>query len=203
MDRIALVSLIEDHPMNCSADQITCYTRQVLTWVAFSLSPALFAASGPPPVPIEGEVTVKGTVDVEVINDALKIPFNRTIQVEVPANQPSFEKHIPGIPAGKRLVIETFSALAIVPSGQAAFASITASSWDSALAWVYHAPLNLVGEWPGGTRYIGLHKLRVTCDPRAVAYPSVRGSRNVVSGTAQFQITVGGYLEDIPAVPVD
>ena len=56
--------------IDCSYS-IARLARQIVTWGAFSLVPALSAASGPPPVTVQGVV--------ETINDVLREPFRKTI----------------------------------------------------------------------------------------------------------------------------
>ena len=69
------------------------------------------------PVPVTGTVKVTGTSAVEVVNDALNEPYIKLASVSLSdgtlLGQVTFD-----IPDGKRLVIETVSVQAAVPSGQ-------------------------------------------------------------------------------------
>src|SRR5688500_17336794 len=98
--------------------------RQLIASVLISALPAMFAANGPPPVTVNQPVavTVTGPVEVqgsvEVLNDALKVPYNRMFEVTLADGSSSSTSSVGGLTAGKRLVIETIGVEVRVVPGQ-------------------------------------------------------------------------------------
>ena len=189
-----------------SAYPIARLIRQIVTLGAFSIAPALFAAGGPPPVTINEPVTVRvtGPVEVqgsvEVLNDALKTVFNRSMFAPIPIGLSNELLPFPSIPAGKRLVIETLSVTVEVDATQRARASFSTSGVStSANALQFAIPLTSQGVF--GTReiFVGTQKVRIVVDPRFHVQPVFNVFRTGTTGFVSGSFA--GYLEDIPATP--
>jgi hypothetical protein len=155
----------------------------------------------PVAVTVRGPVEVQGSV--EVLTDALKTVFNKTISGGVPAGA-SFNTltSLPVIPDGKRLIIETISVWVTVTPNQKATAFLLTGGVGTIQHLLRFAiPLTSQGVYgsPNPSEYwTGTQKVRIVIDPRYSNQPSFNVYR---TGTdiAGFLATIAGYLEDIPA----
>ena len=191
--------------MTDSAHSIVRLARQMVTWGAFSLIPAMFAASGPPTVTVQGEVTVKGPVEVqgsvEVLNDALKVPYNRRIQLTLPNGISSFDGSLSGIPAGKRLVIETIGVRVRGEPGQRIAVQVGGGGVASTDTYYLPVPISDHGEIGTRQTFHGLHAVKMIMDPRLLTGLICSVGRSASTGTVDIFFTLCGYLEDLPATP--
>jgi hypothetical protein len=155
----------------------------------------------PVAVTVAGPVEIQGSV--EVLNDALKTVYNRTITGSVSGGVNGFIQ-VPALPSGKRLVIETISVWVQLAAGQKATAFLFVSGQlvgatvtnGSAIA----LPLTSQGLYGSDEFFTGVHKVRVVVDPRINSSMSFNIYR---TGTAAVPVSCSfaGYLEDIPATP--
>jgi hypothetical protein len=182
--------------------------RRVITWGAFSLLPAMFAANSPPPV-VKPE---KQPVDVQVINtEAAPV---QTQDVDNPAFQPfqlsqilTFPVGLLGsnadftVPAGKRLVIEFVSFQLTMPSGQKpTFNFITIDNPGQATV-TFSFPM--LSEFNAGIIggvnsdvFIGTSLTRLYANPGSKVTLSVR--RNAVIETGLATVSLAGYYVNVP-----
>ena len=98
------------------------------------------------------------------------------------------------VPAGKRLVIETVSANAAMPTGQKAIINVaTVGGGQNGRAWLALAEQ---GNVSGLDRYAVAQSLRMYADPlTTVAFQVVRSG---AASTASFNFSVAGYYVDAP-----
>jgi hypothetical protein len=167
--------------------------RQLIVPVLISALPAMFAATGgPPPVTVEGSVSVQGPVTVqgvvEVLNDVLRQPYVRTGVGEGTSPIVNFD-----IPDGKRLIIETVSFQAATPTGVPTrmFLEVAANNFVA-------SPLVVQSKSIEGSTDFLMSTIQMT-----VRLNSILGStsefriRRGTGGAGSLTATVYGYLVDI------
>jgi hypothetical protein len=156
----------------------------------------------PVAVTLTGPVEVQGSV--EVINDALKTPFNKRMGGVMSPTAINAILQLPEIPSGKRLVIEAIGITAYVAPNSKATAILSASAvGEPNNAMAVPLPLTAQGTFGLTPREycMGLHNVRIVIDPRYVALPEINVFRSAFGDPADVRCTILGYLEDIPAVP--
>ena len=187
--------------MNLSP-RLYSFLRPVATAVVFCCASVLAAgAAGGPTVTINEPlaVTVTSPVEVqgavEVLNSGLRTPFLKTISASIAANTLNGTINF-SIPVGKRLIIETISVRASLPTGQALQASF---SGIGAETFTLFLPMSLQGTFGPNDVYVTTQKVRLIIDRRLIPVLGVDVLRSG-AGAATFHATVAGYLEDQPAV---
>jgi hypothetical protein len=179
------------------AYSIARLSRQIVTLGAFTTLSATFAAGGPPPVAIEGEVTVKGPVEiqgsVEVVNDALKTPFHVSRVIEFTQGLVITGANIT-LPAGKRLVIETISVRSFAQPGQFYLLSVNFS--EGGVATDLAVALQLLGTTATNTYHAGTHAVSLRL--KTATNLQVNATRvGGINGLGEVHISFHGYTEDI------
>ena len=181
--------------------------RRAITWGAFSILPAMFAANGPPPVTVEGSVSVNGPVTVqgvvEEINDVLRVPYivSRSGVSDGANVVAAFD-----VPDHKRLIVESVSFVALVPKE---CTSVVISLFIPGGTAIFLAPQFTTGSFavdgtgtPVGTNYIGTHAIKIRIDSQANVTDELKFTleRNTLfaPGSAVVRATVSGYLVGIP-----
>jgi len=144
------------------------------------------------PVPVAGSV--------EVVNDALYVPYIKTAAVIDSSDtqlQVTFD-----VPDGKRLILETVALQASVPSGQKVRVSLD-SQINPAINQYVIGFLSVQSPGPisGFEYYVANQpfKLRQDWFSGSTAEIIVRMSRDSSSGLAGLLVTVYGYLVDSPS----
>jgi len=148
------------------------------------------------PVPVTGTVAVKGTPTVEVVNDALYEPYIKLAGVSLSdgtlLGQVTFD-----VPDGKRLVIETVSVQAAVPSGQKVRVFLDVTEGIGSLLGV--VPVQSPGPILGVEYFVANlpFKLRKDAIPGHTDEIVVRMGRDSSVGDAGLLATIYGYLVDL------
>lgn len=161
--------------------------------------PAMFAAAagGPPPTTVEGTVSIAGDVSVqgvvEVLNDVLRTPYNKTASLADASTSPTVTFDIPD---NKRLIVETISFQATTLTNDVArvfFEPLLGPTTSGPRPFVLLPYQSVVDG--GATYLIGLNSVKMRLD-------SVPGSTNEIrirrgTGTAGYiSATIFGYLVD-------
>lgn len=180
--------------MTDSAHSIARLARHLVTWGAFSLVPALFAANGPPPVVVQGVV--------ETINDVLRRPYARTNSSVLTDGQSiafvSFD-----VPTGKRLIVETITMEATHLSTDSFSIGLVTTDPDDPQNGAA-MPLSLTTTRPASTpnvqHSVGVHPITLRVDSRAGVTDELRFvfTKTASPGTFVFRAHVRGYIVDIP-----
>ena len=174
------------------------------------------------PVPVVGTIA-GGTVQAQqsgawnvgingsptfLVGNAESAPLP-TRDVDNPARQP-FQRFLVGalnegefnagdpvsitVPSGKRLVIEYVSFIGLIPTGQKLRVRVDAHAGGSAS---HHLTLSNEGSFQGGKEdYKASQLVRIYGDPETDVMFGV--ARNNGTGTCSFNISVSGYLVDVP-----
>lgn len=150
-------------------------------------------------VTVSGPVEVQGSV--EVLNDALRIPYNKLISQPLPNGSAFAGYNFPAIPAGKRLVIETMAVIIAVPAGQSGYAEFSVNG-QGPNGQAFGLPLSVSpqGTYGGESRFIGTHKVKIIIDPRVSFGLHISVSRTSNVGVGWYNVALNGYLEDLPAL---
>jgi hypothetical protein len=125
--------------------------------------------------------------------DDAKQPFQKMLVVSLDPGE--FSETVSfTVPVGKRLVVETASANAAVPSGQKVTVNVaTTGGGLSGRAWLALAAQGAVS---GLDRHTTTQPMRMYADPgTAVAFQAVRSD---AASTATLNFSVAGYLVDAP-----
>lgn len=151
-------------------------------------------------------VGINGTPNVNVAN-----PVSGTFRdVEQPARNPrqdgtgsvvatnafTTEAPLSSVPNGKQLVIEYFSATAIVPSGQSGFFFITTRAGGVAL--LHHVPVIQKfadSAFAGSDLLVAGQPVRIYADPGTTLSVSFRRSNN--AGPSSFSADISGYFVNL------
>jgi hypothetical protein len=177
--------------------------RRFVTWGAFALLPAAFAANGPPTKEIQGAVEVVNDVQVhgvvEVINDVLRTPYSASAfnmaspgSIGTLAAQVRFD-----IPVGKRLIVESVTVRVRLSTGQMPEVEMTHNTVGTPNADIVLTP-------QGSTGTVDTYKaslpLKLRVDGRATdADLFFTLSRSApTSAVADLRVALFGYLIDIP-----
>jgi hypothetical protein len=190
--------------MNNYVHTVPRLTRHLVTWGAFSLLPAMFAASGPPPITVNEPVavTVTGPVEVhgsvEVLNDALKVPYNRVFEITLADGSSSTTFSPGGLTAGKRLVIETIGVEVRGVPGQKVVVHVGGNTVALADRFFLPIPVSDHGQFFTRQIFAGAQAVKMIMDPRVITGLNVSLGRNASTGTAEARFTICGYLEDLP-----
>jgi len=150
----------------------------------------MFAASGPPPVTIQGVV--------EEINDVLHRPYVASNQNSTTGGtgvSTGFD-----IPVGKRLIVESLTVLAQLTSGQQpSVTMLTAATTAGQPPVTADIPLTAQGQLGD----LDVFKAALPLKLRVSGTSSINDlifilSRSSLVGSAAIRVTVFGYLVDIP-----
>ena len=153
------------------------------------------------PVTVTGKIDIGNKVEVsgsvETLNDALKIPFHRTVRlVNAQVGLVPLSKDVYTVPAGMRLTIESVSARILVPTGQKVYTALgffgeNASDCENYLA------LQPQGVFGSFDVFVSSQNLKIILDStsRFVTYEI---HRNSDVGDITFSLTINGYLEEVP-----
>jgi hypothetical protein len=167
--------------------------RQLIIPVFMTALPVMFAASGPPPLQVEGVV--------EVINDVLRQPYAESGQDAASAGlfgtqaaQVKFD-----IPAGKRLIVESITVRVSLTTGQVPSVQVWAKSNSGGTATA-DIPLTPQGESFNTTAYGAAIPLKLRVDGSSSTFDlTFTLFRSVTTGAAAIlRVAVFGYLVDIP-----
>lgn len=151
--------------------------------------------------PIQGTVGVQGPVQVqgavEVLNDALRIPYNKTVQTNDP--NPSVSYMSFPVPTGKRLVIKTIGLQCTVSSGHMVFAGLTETSGEVAPGGFY-LPLVFQSSGllqPGITTYTTTISTDISFDRKEGYTPTIQLNYTNGGVSPVLVASVSGYLIDL------
>lgn len=112
------------------------------------------------------------------------------------ANGITTQVSLSAVPAGKRLVIESFSADASVPSGQTGFFFITTTAGGvSAIHTVPVVQAFADAAFPGSDALVTAQSIRIYADPGTT--PSVSFRRSSSAGGAFCSAFISGYFVDL------
>ncbi len=96
------------------------------------------------------------------------------------------------VPAGKRLVIEQFSATAIVPAGQSGFFFIQTTAGGGAAQHIVPATKGFADSaFPGSDLLTASQSIRIYADPGTT--PTVSFRRSSSAGSSTFSAFISGY----------
>ena len=176
--------------------------RQLLAAILIPALPAMFAANGPPPITLNEPVavTVTGPVEVqgsvEVLNDALKVPYNRTFEITLGDGISARTVTVGGLTAGKRLVIQTIGVEVRCGPGQKVSAGVGGTG---ALTDRFFLPIPVSDHGVIVRQtFVGAQAVKVIIDPRIITGLTVAVGRSASTGIADAFFTICGYLEDLP-----
>ena len=150
----------------------------------------------PVTVKVTGPVEVQGAV--EIGNDALKTPYFRTLVANFPTNQQDATLTFPAIPAGKRLVVESFSVRAVVPTGQSAAGWMAIEGLTTSIPGARVYMIMQLQATPGDSAvYFATHPVTLRIDPAKHKLQAI-GFRSGFTGAGSFaEANITGYLEDL------
>jgi hypothetical protein len=163
----------------------------------------MFAQHGPPPVTVQGDVSIKGTVAVqgivETINDVLRVPFATTVTATFAGavSRANFD-----VPTGKRLIVELLS-VQVIQDAQNVQVDLRTKDQAGDVETPLAVPM-LQSTGAPGTIYT--HSLNLPATLRIDYRPNTTNelSVQVIKGTGgsltigQLKVSVRGYLVDIP-----
>jgi hypothetical protein len=145
-----------------------------------------------------------GSTPVRVVNTALAPALTRNVDRRQPYHEFAFADPgagdsfhrlvLPAVPAGKRLVIEAVSELAIVALDENATATLHARNIGG-FRTLHHLPVQFQGRFFGSNIFSGSHTLQVFVE--AGESPAISVQRSGTSGFWSVEATVSGYLEDL------
>ena len=167
--------------------------RAAIAILGLAVSALGYAKQDPVEVIVSGPVEVQGSV--EVVNDALKTPFNRSVTGHILGSADSALLTFPfsGIPAGKRLVVEFITVAAFVFPGETANARL--ELYPGPWYWLTMQPQGLSTQ--GEATFVATHALTLRINP-ATQELRVFVSRHKQSlYSAPVAASIAGYLEDI------
>jgi hypothetical protein len=114
----------------------------------------------------------------------------------VASNSFTTEGVLSSVPAGKQLVMEYFSATAIVPAGQTGFFFVTTRAGGVAL--LHHVPVIQKfadAAFPGSDLLVAAQSVRIYADPGTA--PSVSFRRSSNAGPSTFNADISGYFVNL------
>lgn len=198
------------HPSTHPKMKIRLLSALLLALPSIALLPlsSLAAAANPPGGPtvtvneplavtVAGPVEVQGAV--EVLNDALKVPYNRRFEVTLTNGISTLTGTIGGLTAGKRLVIETIGVRVRAEPGQKVLVQLGGNGVASIDTFFLPLPLVDHGEISTRQQFLGAHAVKMMIDPRVINALVISMARSASTGTLEAAFTVCGYLEDLPA----
>ena len=180
--------------------------RRIITWGAFSLLPAMFAANGPPPVtvvqPVNVIVTNPDTAPAQVqdVNNPAFQPYQADEAVGVLTPNGAYKIATFAVPAGKRLVIELVTAYVVLEGGQNVSDVELAVTKPGGLVTVrHHLTPSRIGPAAGtatGIAYSVCQPLRVYSEGGKSV--ELKIERSGATGTFLSRFSISGYLVDAP-----
>lgn len=192
--------------MNDFAHSSVRFARQIVTWGAFSLLPAMFAANGPPPVTVNQPVNVVVTnpdtapAQVQDVNNPAFQPYQADDQSGVLSPNGYYKTASFAVPAGKRLVIELVTVHVIVEGSQNVSAVELLVRKPGGIVPVRHQLTpSRIGPAPGsatGIAYSVCQPLRAYSEGGTSVELSVE--RNGMNGLFASRFSISGYLVDVP-----
>jgi hypothetical protein len=155
---------------------------------------------------VDGSIGVTGPVRVsnrskeplavEDVNEPSARPVQAGFDLDLAENTTGVSRIVFNVPEGKRLVIETVAFSVLVPSGQFARASVSATNPQAdPLTFSYAVPVQSEGTFSGRIVYTGLEQLRIYVEPGEQVIVSV--SRSGTTGEADARGAVSGHLVDV------
>jgi hypothetical protein len=142
----------------------------------------------------QSTVEVQGSV--EVLNEALRTPYHKSVNLTVPLNIQNAMFTLPAIPSGKRLVIKNVSVHAKVVPGETAYAIIGLRPEVNGNLFI---PMPAMGTFKPFDVCIGNASTHMIFDQRLNQSIFVEVVRSG-SAITFFWVRITGYLEDAPAV---
>jgi hypothetical protein len=188
--------------MNKSGLITFCPLHVLITWGAFSILPAMFAANGPPPITVSQpvDVVVKNTaaaaVQVEDINNPAFQPFSfratRDINLGNVAASAAFT-----VPNGKRLVIEFVSFGYILPPGQTPrFTAITIHNPVTNIISEFLFFMNRQSSTLTEDVFVGTSPTRLYASAGETV--TLVFERAVSTASGQGRVSISGYYVNVP-----
>ncbi len=122
-------------------------------------------------------------------------PFQRFLVDEIDDGELNAGDRISfAVPADKRLVIEYVSFIGVMPTGQKLRVRFDVQSGGGAN---HHLTVSNEGTFQGGTEdHKASQQMRAYAGPGTTVY--IRVARNIASGRGSFNVSVSGYLVDLP-----
>jgi hypothetical protein len=145
----------------------------------------------------------QGTAQVSVVNSpevriAATNPYQRTVSASNKTSQVE-NLQVP-VPAGKRLVIQYVSVFAEVPLGQTASAAVTGQGLASpAQSSTVRLAMPRSSTFGDRAFLIGSQEVVLNAGPGSGSTLFAAIARSAEEGTWDAQLTVSGYLVDLPA----
>jgi hypothetical protein len=169
----------------------TCVTLLALSLPAQPTAPGgpIVNLKEPVAVTVTNPVEIQGSI--EVVNDALKTPFQRGVNISMGEGAAEIEDTVIALPANKRLVIETITIQSNAPVGQTGWATLGLGSARA------HLATQVVGTNAFTTRSIGSHSLTFRLNTNQVSQLHLQVLRSASTGSANIQVSLFGYTEDI------
>jgi hypothetical protein len=143
----------------------------------------------PVAVTVTNAVEVQGSV--EIVNDALKTPFQRGVSASIPAGANEIENIAVPLPPNKRLVIETVTLIVTAPPGQTGWATLGLGAARAYFATQVQGTSNL------STTSIGSHSLTFRLNTNQVSQLNLQLLRSGSTGNATVAVSLFGYTEDL------
>jgi hypothetical protein len=163
----------------------------------------MFAAGGPPPVTVKEPVAVTGVV--EVLNDVLREPYRKSTGGRTTATGTTpFPLHFIkfDVPAGRRLIVETISLQVRVPINQNVLVQMWLMEGGSSIDATVQLPVQKQGTFGTSTTpdYLtATHPVMLRVDGTEFTNEiSFNLVRNAEVGELDFNVSIFGYLVDIP-----
>jgi hypothetical protein len=186
-------------PMIDSASSVVRLVRQIVTWGAFSLIPALFAASDSN-TKVKEPTEVQGVV--EVLNDVLREPYRKTIggSTTAPGTFPFPGRFITlDVPVGKRLIVETISLQVKVTTNQNVLVQMQTLRGGFVIDTSVQLPVQKQGTFGGLDYLTATHSVMLRVDGTETTDELlVNVQRNAEAGSVEVAVSVYGYLVSIP-----
>jgi hypothetical protein len=181
--------------------------HRLVTWGAFSLLPAMFAANGPPPVTVNQPVNVIVTnpdtapAQVQDVNNPAFQPYQAEDLVGVISPNGHYKTAKFDVPPGKRLVIELVTFYVVLEGGQTVSDVELAVTKPGGTVHVrHHLTPSRIGPVPGsatGIAYSVCQPLRAYSEAGANSV-ELRVERNGTTGLYLTRFSISGYLVDAP-----
>ena len=143
----------------------------------------------PVAVTVTNPVEVQGSV--EVVNDALKTPFLKSVAVTINAGFEEVENTPIALPANKRLVIEAITVSVNGALGQTGWATLGLGGARA------HLATQIIGSNSFSTRSIGTHAFKARVNTSQTPQLGLQVQRTNSTGIATFTVSLFGYTEDL------